>query len=141
MGLKLTGRDDVASDDGLLQTNPRGVEAASYGKYEEKTPPFTAGMNPTTPPQPPELSPLTAYVTVAQRAKTGGWIGVRPDDEGHHTVPERASPRPWRHGRQKATLARLCLPTVVVRKTRGVFRDERGTPSLGPCERPTAVSR
>ena len=60
----------------------------------------------------------------AQRAKTGGWIGVRPDGEGHHTVPERASLRPWRHGRQKATLARLCLPTVVVRKTLCVFRDD-----------------
>ena len=64
----------------------------------------------------------------AQRAKTGGWIGVRPDDEGHQTVPERASPRPWRHGRQNATLACLCLPTVARRAGRPM---ERPVPGRG----------
>ena len=59
-------------------------------------------MNPTTPPRPPVLSPLTAYSWASTTGKTGGWIGVRPDGEGHHTVPARASPRPWRHGRQKS---------------------------------------
>jgi len=92
-------------------------------KVKEKAPCFSAGMNPTTPPQPPVLSPLTAYPWGSTTGKTGGWIGVRPDDEGHHTVPARASPRPWRHGRQKATLARLCLPTVA----------RRGGRWHGPC--------
>ena len=98
-------------------------------------------MNPTTPLQPPELSPLTAYYGVSTTGKTGGWIGVRLDDEGHHTVPERASPRSWQHGRQKATLARLCLPAVVVRKTHSVFRDDenpKGSRTTRRAGRPMA---
>ena len=53
------------------------------------------------------------------RAKTGGWIGFRPDDGGYHTVPGRASPRPPRRhrgGSQKAVLARL-VPTVWLRRS------------------------
>ena len=87
---------------------------------------FSAGMNPTTPPQPSDPSPLTAHLWASTTGKTGGWIWVRPDDEGHHTVPVKASPRSWRHGRQKATLARLCLPTVARRAGRPMARPVPG---------------
>lgn len=91
-----------------------------------KRQPFTAGMNSTTPLQPPVLRPLTAYLRVSTTGKTGGWIGVRPDDEGYYTVSARAFPRPWRHSRQKATLARLCLPTVARRAGRPMARPMPG---------------
>jgi len=38
-------------------------------KFEEKAPPFRAGMNPTTGRQPPVLSSLTAYVAVSTTGK------------------------------------------------------------------------
>lgn len=65
---------------------------SSYGRIEEKAPPFTAGMNPTTPPQPPVLSVLTAYLEVSTTGKKWRLAGVRPVDGGYHTVPHAGRP-------------------------------------------------
>ena len=49
-------------------------------------------MNPTTPPQPPALSLLTAYLGTSTTGKKWRLAGVRPVDEGHHTVPRSGRP-------------------------------------------------
>jgi len=108
-------------------------------KFEEKASPFTAGMNPTTPPQPPELSRLTAYLWLSTTGKNWRLDWGPP---GRRRLPHRP-----REGvseavatRQAKSDPRPCVPAhrgAKGRQADGTARarivmDQR---SLGPCER------
>jgi hypothetical protein len=115
-------------------TTPGSERGEHITETKEKASPFTVGMNPTTPPQPPVLSPLTAYPLSSTTGKNWRLDWGPP---GRRRLPYRS-----RGGVSEAVATQQAKsdPRPVVPAHRGVQGRQadgtarartRGTPRLG----------